>query len=95
VVFVYAKAAAGPPMPLAAQRLAVRDLPTTLKLDDSMAMTPAMKLSSFPEVILGARISASGQPAPMPGDLQGEVGPIDTRATQEAPIQIQIDQRLP
>lgn len=94
VVFVYAKAAAGPPMPLAAQRLRVVDLPATLRLDDSMAMNPAITLSSFPEVILGARISASGQAMPMPGDLQGETGPIITSEVQ-APVPVVINQRLP
>ncbi|EIC19904.1 c-type cytochrome biogenesis protein CcmI [Thiorhodovibrio frisius] len=94
VVFVYAKAAAGPPMPLAAQRLRVGDLPATLTLDDSMAMNPAMTLSNFPKVILGARISLSGQAMPMSGDLQGESGPIATSAAQAA-VPVVINQRLP
>lgn len=93
-VFVYAKAAAGPPVPLAVQRIRAADLPITLTLDDSMAMMPAMRLSSFPEVILGARISSSGQALPMPGDLQGESGPVTT-AEITAPVTVVIDQRLP
>ena len=75
-VFIYAKAAAGPPMPLAVQRATLGDLPLEVRLDDSMAMMPGMQLSNFPEVIIGARVSPSGQAMPRPGDLQGETDPI-------------------
>jgi cytochrome c-type biogenesis protein CcmH len=87
-VFVYAKAAAGPPMPLAVQRVTVADLPLTLRLDDSMAMMPAMKLSSFPEVIVGARVSPSGQAMAQPGDLEGESGPIPSTAGDSVAVVI-------
>jgi len=75
-LFIYAKAASGPPMPLAVKRLKVADLPLTVTLDDSLAMTPEMTLSKFSSVIVGARISASGQASPQSGDLEGETGPI-------------------
>jgi cytochrome c-type biogenesis protein CcmH len=75
-VFIYAKALQGPPMPLAAAKKQVKDLPITITLDDSMAMMPQMKLSAFAEVIVGARISLSGQPTAQTGDLYIEQSPI-------------------
>jgi cytochrome c-type biogenesis protein CcmH len=70
-VFIFARAAEGPPMPLAVVRKRARELPASFALDDSMAMTPQMKLSSFARVVVGARISKSGNATPQPGDLQG------------------------
>jgi cytochrome c-type biogenesis protein CcmH len=70
-VFVLARAAEGPKMPLAILRKQVRDLPLTFELDDSMAMQPQMKLSAFDQVVVVARISKSGTAMPEAGDAQG------------------------
>jgi cytochrome c-type biogenesis protein CcmH len=71
-VFIYAKAMSGPAMPLAAKRIQVKDLPITITLDDSTAMMPAMKLSTFSKVTIGARISKSGNAIAANGDLYSE-----------------------
>jgi cytochrome c-type biogenesis protein CcmH len=92
-VFVFARAVQGPPMPLAVQRLQVKDLPATVTLDDSQAMNPALRLSAFEQVQVGARISMSGQATPQPGDLFGESGPVQRDA--ETDVQIRIDQVRP
>lgn len=68
-VFIYAKAMNGPPMPLAALRKQVKDLPLKVMLNDDMAMMPNLKLSSFKGVSVGARISKTGQPISQDGDL--------------------------
>jgi cytochrome c-type biogenesis protein CcmH len=75
-VFIYAKAVTGPPMPLAAARKQVKDLPLELTLDDSMAMMPQMRISAFTEVKVGARVSLTGQPRAQTGDLFTEYSPV-------------------
>jgi cytochrome c-type biogenesis protein CcmH len=70
-VFIFARPAEGPRMPLAVMRKRVRDLPTAFTLDDSMAMTPTAKLSNHAQVVVGARVSRSGNPAVQPGDFEG------------------------
>ncbi|MBM3340597.1 MAG: c-type cytochrome biogenesis protein CcmI [Betaproteobacteria bacterium] len=70
-VFVFARTAQGSRMPLAILRKKVSDLPLSFTLDDSLAMSPATRLSSVPQVIVGARISKSGDATVQPGDLQG------------------------
>lgn len=75
-VFVLARAAQGPKMPLAILRKQVSDLPLHFTLDDSQSMAPQMKLSNFDAVIVMARISKSGNAMPEPGDMQGVSGII-------------------
>jgi cytochrome c-type biogenesis protein CcmH len=70
-VFVLARPAQGSRMPLAAVRIKVKELPYTFAFDDSMAMSPAAKLSDFTEVVVAARVSKSGNVMPERGDLEG------------------------
>jgi cytochrome c-type biogenesis protein CcmH len=75
-VFIYARAAEGPAMPLAALRRSARELPVDFAFDDSMAMAPGMALSAHPRVVVIARISRSGGATSQPGDLQGASVPV-------------------
>lgn len=79
-VFVFARPAEGSRMPLAILRKQVRDLPLKFTLDDSLAMSPAARLSSASRVVVGARISKLGQAVAQPGDLQGLSAPTGTTA---------------
>lgn len=69
VLFIYAKAADSPGPPLAVIRMAAAQWPVSFRLDDSMAMMPSRRLSSFDRVIVEARVSTSGQATRTPGDL--------------------------
>lgn len=75
-LFVFARAASGPRMPLAIIRTTVSELPLDFTLDDSSAMNPQMKISRFKEVVVGARISKSGNAMPQSGDLAGSTGAV-------------------
>ena len=87
-VFIFARAVEGPRMPLAIVRRTVAELPISFTLDDTMAMSPEMKLSKFAVVVVGARVSRSGNAMPTTGDLTGQVAPVKT-ATEG--LQIVID----
>ncbi len=91
-VFIFARAAEGPRMPLAVLRIPAKELPREFSLDDSMSMTPSVKLSTAPSVIVEARISKSGNALPQPGDLFGRAGPLKPGTSG---IRITIDQVVP
>ena len=91
VVFIFARATSGPRMPLAIVRKQVKDLPTTVVLDDSQSMNPQVKLSSAPEVIVVARVSKSGMADVQDGDLEGVSAPV---ASGTKAVSISIDKVL-
>ncbi len=79
-VFVFARAASGPPMPLAVKRLTVADLPAQVSLSDSDAMMPQLKISGFEQVQLVARISRSGNATA--GEWIGSSQPLASSSTE-------------
>jgi cytochrome c-type biogenesis protein CcmH len=72
-VFVVAKMVNGPPMPVAVARFPAEQLTSgravAFKLDDSQAMSPALKLSGADVVNIEARISLAGTAGRQSGDL--------------------------
>ncbi|CAM3873686.1 MULTISPECIES: c-type cytochrome biogenesis protein CcmI [Pseudoalteromonas] len=70
-LFVFAKAASGPAMPLAVVKLTDYRFPITVQLSDSNAMVAGLTLSSVEEITLTARISKDASVMPSTGELEG------------------------
>jgi cytochrome c-type biogenesis protein CcmH len=77
-VLVVAWAASGVRVPIAMDRLAVSELPATIILDDSMAMDPEQPLSAYQDVMVEARVAASADTPPAPGDPVGRAEVADS-----------------
>jgi cytochrome c-type biogenesis protein CcmH len=91
-LFIFARAEGGARMPLAVLRRSASELPMSFALDDSMAMTPATKISGASAVRIEARISRSGNATPQPGDLVGTSGIVKPGARD---VKIVVDKVLP
>jgi cytochrome c-type biogenesis protein CcmH len=66
-VYVFARAAEGPKMPLAIQRFAASELPREVVLDDSTGMTAGQRISRKPHASCSAPVSRSpATPSPNP-----------------------------
>ncbi len=92
IIFIYATAIDGPPIPLAILRKQVSDLPVQVVLDDSMSMLPSNRLSNHKQVKLIARISKSGHPKPEPGDLEGIIDSVETDLNE--PVNLLINNQI-
>lgn len=75
-VFVYATPVSGSRMPIAILRTTADKLPLDFVLDDSMAMSPAVKLSGMDEVTVRVRISKSGQATAQSNDYGVSLTPV-------------------
>lgn len=69
-VFVLARSPGGPPMPVAAERLRLGDLPRSLVLDDDDSPMPTQRLSELRAVDVVARLSAGGTATREDGDVE-------------------------
>ena len=92
-LFVFARAESGPQMPLAVRRIAAPQLPLQVTLDDSLAMTPALRLSQFQRWTFVARLSRSGSAEAASGDIEGRV--VAGRDQVGEPLQLVMDRVLP
>ncbi|WP_026972648.1 c-type cytochrome biogenesis protein CcmI [Aliagarivorans marinus] len=92
-LFVYAKAVNGPPMPIAARKVAAPVFPVTVTLSDSDSMMEGLKLSQQGDFFITARLSYDDNVQTTSGDWEGTSDPV---AQGEAtPIRLTIDQLLP
>lgn len=71
VLWVFARAEGGPPMPVAARRIERPQLPLELSLSDADAMLPELRLSQFSRWTLTARLTLGADVEAQPGDVQG------------------------
>ncbi|MFN2410198.1 MAG: tetratricopeptide repeat protein [Halomonas sp.] len=76
-LFIVARDIDGEQAPLAVVQGLVSELPMTVVLDDSAAMTADAQISQVREVRLMVRVSSSGQATPQAGDLWGDVDRVD------------------
>ncbi|WP_426359932.1 c-type cytochrome biogenesis protein CcmI [Pseudocolwellia sp. HL-MZ19] len=95
VVFIYAVSADAKHgrMPVAAVKLKASDLPVTIVLNDSKAMSPQAKLSDVPAVNIYAVVSASGGVGVKSGDFKTELLNADVLTTE--PVSLLIDTIVP
>lgn len=81
LLYVYTKAATGMPMPIAVIRKPLEQIsksfPITVSINDENNLQPTRKLSTFDSIIVGARISFTGNAMPQAGDLQSTEIKID------------------
>lgn len=87
-VFVIARQAGGPPMPVAAQKHAASELPFTAELGDADSPMPTLKLSQAREIELVARLSASGEANKQDGDLESK--PVRVTLPAGKPVELVI-----
>jgi len=93
VVFVYARAWQGSPMPLAIARIKVKDLPTTIQLDETMAMSPAASLATATDIEVVARVSPSGSAKAEVGDWLAKHGPVSMKSVPDH-IELEINEQF-
>lgn len=83
-VYLTVRPTRGSAAPVAVLKAQAGQLPLAFEIDDSLAPSAQSRLSLHEEVSVSARIARSGDPSPMPGDLEGaqldvKVGARDVR----------------
>lgn len=81
-LFVFLRVPDGPPMPLAARRIERPEFPVTVRLRDNDRLWGDAALTSFDRLVVGVRLSSSGDAAGRPGDpfAETEVEPASADA---------------
>lgn len=82
VVFIYAVPTNGQRMPLAAVKMKASDLPATVVLNNSQAMSSANTLGSVDEVHIYAVVSMQGGVGIKSGDYKAQALSIDVNSTE-------------
>ncbi|KPM77957.1 MULTISPECIES: c-type cytochrome biogenesis protein CcmI [unclassified Pseudoalteromonas] len=82
-LFVFAKAASGPQMPLAVVKMTEYSFPLTVTLSDSNAMVEGLNLSSVDKIILTARLSKDATVVTSSGELEGKSDVLERANVKE------------
>ncbi|WP_076920606.1 c-type cytochrome biogenesis protein CcmI [Pseudoalteromonas sp. SK20] len=93
ILFVFAKAAKGSPMPLAVVKLTDYSFPITVELSDANAMMAGLNLSSANEIVISARISNDDSVMPSTGELEGHSEVLLRKDVRQ--VQLNIDTLIP
>ncbi len=93
ILFVFAKASEGSPMPLAVVKLTDYSFPITVELSDSNAMMAGLNLSSASEIVISARISNDDSVMPSTGELEGHSEVLLRKDVRQ--VQLNIDTLIP
>ena len=90
-LFIYARPAQGPKMPLSLSRTTVASLPISVTFTKDMAMMPNMSIDTFDQVEVLARVSKSGQAITQKGDLISKGVMVDFSQSNTAHVDLTID----
>ncbi|RJF34558.1 c-type cytochrome biogenesis protein CcmI [Pseudoalteromonas gelatinilytica] len=82
-LFVFAKAASGPQMPLAVVKMTEYSFPLTVTLSDTNAMVDGLNLSSVDKIILTARLSKDATVVTSSGELEGKSDVLERANVKE------------
>jgi cytochrome c-type biogenesis protein CcmH len=93
-VFIAAVRESGPPMPLAAKKILVSQLPMRVVLTDKDALIPGQDLTTETKIKVVARLSNSGSATPQSGEWEATSESIDLQAF-EGEIILVIDRQRP
>jgi hypothetical protein len=91
-LFVFAKAASGPRMPLAVVKKNQFSFPLEVTLSEENSMVEALSLAQFEHVIVTVRISVDENVMSAAGELQGQSSTIEVKNSPE--VTVLVDQLL-
>jgi cytochrome c-type biogenesis protein CcmH len=87
-IMIYVKAAQGRPMPIAIQKILLKDFSGEVKLSDKDSVMPTKMLSEAEKVVVVVRISASGSAVMQEGDVHVQSDIVDVKSNPVVNIKI-------
>ena len=88
-LMVYIKAAQGRPMPIAIQKIKIKEFSGKVTLTDENSVMPSRKLSQSTQVLAVVRLSQSGAAMKQAGDIQVLSSVINVRDNPTVDLQVE------